>query len=201
MKSMTMVRKLRRMGIQGLLVLVAVSLMTAVASLYLRSREPGKGTAADSGRQRALLQASELLISPAVSPHVPRPQLIQQAEYQYSSADPGAIPKREIHGASRGKTPSAEASRAAGPSWPPTPAATASAPSSPAAMTTASQPPRRQFRKIIPSSIEDGLPTASAGDPLSGITISSTMRSSGSAAPQETATANPAKKRTGDLTR
>jgi len=198
---MTMVRKLRRVGIQGLLVLVAVSLMTAIASLYLRSRQPGNGMAADSGRQRALLQASELLISPAVSPHVPRPQLIQQAEYQYAPADPGAIPKRGMHGASPGETPSAEPSRAAGPSWPPTPAATASAPPSPAAMATASQPPRRQFRKIIPSSIEDGLPTASAGDPLSGITISSTMRSSGSTAPQETATANPAKKRTDDLTR
>ena len=196
---MTWVRKLRRVGIQGLLVLLAVSLLMVITAVYQRSKKPGNDEAAHSRRQSALLQASELLVAPAVVTYMPRRQLIQQAQYQYSPADPGAVPKREMLGASPEKTPLAEASRTARPSGPPAPTATASTPAPPAAAAPASQPPRRQIRKSIPSSIEDGLPAATAGDALSGITISSATRGPDDAAHQESATVTRGKSRTADL--
>jgi hypothetical protein len=182
----------------GTLVLGVTFLLAAIAVMVVRSVKLHHPDLPDTGRQNALLQASELLISPPVTIAAQLPKPITRTEYRYPATDPIPEPAKGAVNAPAGDGerakptstwPSQALQESALPPPPgPVKADTAradathaavvmgSAAGSPVSTATVVAPSRKRLHNFIPAGIEDGTARPAPGDALYGLTVRGALR-------------------------
>jgi len=187
---------MRRIRNTRTMILSAVCLLLAIGALKLCSVQlQPRG---DSGRQSALLQATELLLAPPASVRTPQPHWITRANYQFAKGSANRAPDDRVPGTPGGDTyADGSAGARSGKDAPgtrrlpqidgrgnlaATPGSESHAPAdaevvSPKAPIAAPAVAlHKKLRSPIPASIEDGLPAHSSGDALYGMTVHGELR-------------------------